>query len=118
MVTYYCRLLPVFYCYCRLLLYQVELREKEVKYINALGQFLDPHTLQCTGIIGYTCVYVFVCVFTPPNNNTPNTSSYTSLLHHIYLEQKVVKKEVKEIVTTTTSHASCVTHYLLHPHVQ
>ena len=46
--------------------YKVELREKEVKYINALGQFLDAHTLQCT-------------------------------------EQKIVKKEVKEIVTTITS---------------
>jgi len=37
-----------------------------VKYINAMGVFLDPHTLQCT-------------------------------------EQKIVKKEVKEIVTTITS---------------
>ena len=30
--------------------YRAELREKDVKYINALGRFTGPHTLECTEV--------------------------------------------------------------------
>ena len=30
--------------------YRTELREKEVRYINALGRFTGPHTLECTEV--------------------------------------------------------------------
>jgi len=30
--------------------YKVDLREKKVKYLNALGRFVDPHTLECTEV--------------------------------------------------------------------
>lgn len=34
--------------------YRVQLREKDVKYINAKGSFVDPHTVECTAKDGST----------------------------------------------------------------
>ena len=90
---------------------QVELREKEVKYINALGVFLDPHTLQCTGtplptVVSFIFDYLtFSYVIHNPYSRVflILTTTTIIIIFIITTEQKIVKKEVKEIVSTITS---------------